>query len=333
MMTTRDEIKTRIRKVIIWGAGADYQSLYNIIKYEELKGNIDVVAIADKHAWQDKIDGYKAIHPQEIKEYPFDYVIISPIKYYNEIILEASEMGINRECLIKGNVLQIPCFDFKDYALLRENPVSIISDTCWGGRLYHYLDLPFTSPFINFWISDSDFVKMANNLKCYLSRPLNMELQGDMYTEPIGSLEIENEKVLFHFTHHNTFEDARKDFERRRNRINWNNLFIKMHYCKQMAYMGGGVTEDSVENVAQFDTIPYDKKICLTQFRMETLTSFQSVLVQNAFVHDYPKWNRNTPRNIIAYSHTMETLAKEYNIFQLLLTGKKIARFKEKELA
>lgn len=313
-----------MHRVIIWGAGDDYQSLYNLIKYEELKGNIEIVAIADRFAWQERIDGYKVILPDDIKNNTFDYVIISSSKYYDEIVAEALKMGINRDYLIKGSVLRIPCFDFTDYAQLKENSVSIISDNCWGGVLYHYLDLPFMSPFINFWIPNSDFVKMVSDLEGYMSCPLSMERQGDMRNYPIGSLEIGGEKVFFYFCHHDTFEEAQNDFERRKSRINWNNLFIKMHYAKGYIH-----SKHSIEDIARFEKIPYEKKVCLSLYRTETIASFPSVLIQNSFRHDYPEWDYDS-RNFVDYAVHPQRLSREYNIFKLLLRGEKVARFEEK---
>lgn len=54
---------TLVYKIIIWGTGDEYQKLYNIVKYEELKKNIEIVAIVDKNKWQRKLDGYPVIFP------------------------------------------------------------------------------------------------------------------------------------------------------------------------------------------------------------------------------------------------------------------------------
>lgn len=321
-----------MREIIIWGAGRDYQSLYNLIKFEELKGNIEVIAIADKHAWQITIDGYKVIRPGEIKNHTFDYIVISSSKYYEEIKAEALKLGIKRESLIRGAVLQIPCFDFAEYAQLRENPVSIISDDCWGGFLYHYLDLPFMTPFINLRILDSGFLKMIGNLEKYLSRPLIMERQGDMRFCPVGSLDVDGEKVFLFFVHHDTFEEARKDFDRRRGRINGSNLFIKMSYDKA-EFFQFSTSEDDLSDkcfckyMSWFDSLPYKKKICWVHSDMGTQISLPSVVVRNSFTHEYPEWSRGNPRLCRGYDFDMNYLEKEYDIFKLLLTGEHNARF------
>lgn len=80
--------------------------------------------------------------------------------------------------MINGAVLHIPGFDFEDYIKLRENPVSIITNDCFGEMLYHYLNLEFSSLFINCWIDANDFLLLVNDLEEYVKQPLLLKQEG-----------------------------------------------------------------------------------------------------------------------------------------------------------
>ena len=184
-----------MNRVIVWGNGHDYQMIYNLLKFEELKGNIEIAAIADSNRWQHRIDNYPAISPQEINQYKYDFIIVTSSKYFGEILGQAKAMGISHECLVPGRVFQIPCFDFESYASLKRNPISIISDDCWGGRVYHYLGLRLDSPFVNCYIYNNDFVKMIDDLFYYIEQPLQMGEAGTQWKTPIGSLGEDEKKI------------------------------------------------------------------------------------------------------------------------------------------
>lgn len=154
-----------MRQCIVWGAGAEYDRILNQLRYEELKENLKCVALLSKNTRQfaKKKDGYLLVSKEELKYIEFDYLIVAGGEAYDkEIKGEALALGIPNNKIIFSRVFKIPNFDFKRYASLRENPVTILSDDCWGGYVYHALNLPFTSPLINIsWKSDSycDFLK------------------------------------------------------------------------------------------------------------------------------------------------------------------------------
>lgn len=305
-------------KVIIWGLGDDYQTSYNLIKFEELKGNIEIVAVVDENKWYTKVDGYSRIPLKELCQCEYDFIIVSSSKYYNEIVQKAESMGICRDLLIPVRVFNIPCFDFSEYVLLKKNPVSIISDDCWGGKIYHYLCLRFDSPFINFFIYNDDFVKLISNFKIYMNKPLVLEQEGTVTEMPVGSLGEKEEKVYLHFNHAYSFEEAKLEFERRRDRINKNNLFIKMSY---------GWGKYSENTVLEYDKIPCNKKIFLTPFE----TRFKSEVVLDYFREEYKRKNLEKsyhiqPGDFIGYLQNIRLLAREYNILRMLTAGEVLKR-------
>jgi len=62
--------------------------------------------------------------------------------------------------------------------------------------------------------------------------------------------------VLIHFLHYKTFEEAQEKWNKRKQRINWDNLFVMM-YTSEM------------EEAERFDRLPYEKKICFVPFETD----------------------------------------------------------------
>ncbi|HBI93588.1 MAG TPA: exopolysaccharide biosynthesis protein [Terrisporobacter glycolicus] len=99
---------------------------------------------------------------------------------------------------------------------------TIISHNCIGGVLSHELGLRFLSPTVNLFMVNEDFIKFCENLEYYLSLEIT-HYDGKIKREyPLGKC---GDLVLY-FVHYNSFEDARKKWEERKQRINMNNIYI-----------------------------------------------------------------------------------------------------------
>lgn len=124
-----------MKKCILWGMGKDYDFLLNQVMFEIYKGNIEIVAIVCRE--QDRYclrrDGFDTITKKELDGMEFDYVIITTAQFFEEIKREAIDMGIPERRIILGTVFHLPQFDFQLYSNLIENPITILSDDCWGG--------------------------------------------------------------------------------------------------------------------------------------------------------------------------------------------------------
>ena len=120
--------------------------------------------------------------------------------------------------------------------------ISIIAQNCIGGVLYHDLGLEFSSPTVNLFFMGPDFVRFVSNLKHYMDLDPVMTW-GENY--PIGYLE----DVQIHFMHYATCLEARDAWNRRKHRINWDNILV---LCTDM--------EDFTDEVfARWKDIPYPK--------------------------------------------------------------------------
>lgn len=221
-------------RCIIWGMGKDYESILNQINFEIYKGNIEVIAIVcrkvDKYC--EKRDGFPIILKEELIELDFDYVIISSSLFFKQIREEAVQLGIEQSKIINGQIFKKPLFDFQSYSELIRNPVTIITDDCWGGMVYHYLELEFTSPLINTSWEKDEYAKFIQDPLFYLGTDLTMVREGNLMEGicPIGGLGKDEKSVKIHFVHNVDFNEAKQQWDRRMKRINENNLFVKMGF-------------------------------------------------------------------------------------------------------
>lgn len=133
--------------------------------------------------------------------------------------------------------------------LIRED-FTIIASNCNGTMIYHDLGLPFLSPTINLTISAPDFVKLAEDLRYYMAQPLAPLESTEAIPCPRGLLG----DLSINFVHYKTFEEGRDAWERRKARINWENLFF---ICSDK----DGGTYDVIR---RFDRLPHPHKVIFT---------------------------------------------------------------------
>lgn len=162
-------------------------------------------------------------------------------------------MGIEANKILNGQIFRIPLFDFGLYAELIENPVTILADDCWGGFVYHYLGLAFSSPLINVLWDKSEYAKFIQAPLFYLETELTMVREGDLRVGlfPIGKLGKNGKEVQIQFIHNVDFYEAKQQWDRRKKRINSDNLFVKMGF--------GMSNKDVKEYIGAFCNCKYNK--------------------------------------------------------------------------
>lgn len=242
-------------RCIIWGMGNEYETILNQIYFEIYKGNIEVIAIVcrkeDRYCeWR---DSFPIILKKEIMKLNFDYIIVSSSVFYKEIKAEAVALGIEEKKIIRGEIFKRTLFDFKMYSKLIKNPVTIITDDCWGGYVYNYLGLEFSSPLINtFWDKD-EYARFIQEPLFYLQTDLVMIRDGDLRKGiwPVGRLGEFGKYVQIQFVHSVDFHEAEQQWNRRKKRINQNNILVKM---------GFGVSDKNVKTyIDAFERCKYRK--------------------------------------------------------------------------
>lgn len=144
------------------------------------------------------------------------------------------------------------------YHFLKNRDFTIISNNCWGGHVYQYFGMQYNSPTIGLTFFADEYLKFASNLKKYLSMDLKFIPKSEsryyrVYKEkkkyyPIGVLG-DIEIVFLHYT---SEDEAREKWNRRKARMNWDNLIVKFNDMNL-------ATE---EHIRRFDKLPYRNKIC-----------------------------------------------------------------------
>ena len=102
---------------------------------------------------------------------------------------------------------------------VKPNDVSIISQNCIGGVFYHDLGMQFLSPTINLFIKEPDFVRFVLNLRHYMECQLEMRWEEEY---PVGKLD----DIEISFLHYETCKEAKEQWNRRKQRINWNKIMV-----------------------------------------------------------------------------------------------------------
>lgn len=146
---------------------------------------------------------------------------------------KAISIGIDKDKLILGKVFTIPGFEWEKYLSIKKKGISIISNYCIGGMLYHTFGLEFKSPTINMFCGGKDFIKFVSNLEYYLEQEL-LPYKNDIYIPGTLGLEqfvekgiIDNE-IVWNFNHDIYSEDAIEKWNRRKCRVNKDYVYIVM---------------------------------------------------------------------------------------------------------
>ena len=143
----------------------------------------------------------------------------------------------------------INSFDFPDN-------LTILSNTCIGGRLYHDYHQKFLSPTIDFYMDPDTFVKFCCNLKYYLDceiKPLpnyKSDYLKDFLFCDIGGL-------IAAFSHTNdSYNKIISKWNERKKRINYNNIVV---LATDRNVLTNPITRCSEDVVKDFGKIPYKK--------------------------------------------------------------------------
>ena len=229
----------------------------------------------------------------------FDIIIVGGLDVeMSEVMKEAARLGLDEDKIVLDRTICVPDFTLEKYKQLRHSQLSIISLVCWGGLAYHLFGLPFTSPTINLWFEEREFIKLLRDPQRYFDKELRFLkkglYEGDEY--PIFFLG----DVKVHMNHYTDVEFARTKWEERRLKINWFNLLVMMH-------------TDTPEILKEFDQLPYGKKVCFT--------SFETKLNSGYYID--PKYRRGLPHLVTTVNNTARNIVKIYDMWDMLLYGKK----------
>ena len=129
---------------------------------------------------------------------------------------------------------------------LRARDFTLLTNNCLGGLLYHELGLPFLSPLINIYMNNGDFLRLCGDLERYMAEPLAFFRRPgtDCPVAKLGELTIK-------FPHESSEASARANWERRRARIRYDNLYV--------IFLDIG--NATAEELAAFDALPQKNRL------------------------------------------------------------------------
>lgn len=134
---------------------------------------------------------------------------------------------------------------------------TIISNNCWGTFVYKGLRLQYRTPFVGLFLFAPDYMTLLENFEYYMSKDLTFidESKYKQYVDydikyPVGLLG----DLEIHFVYYKNNEDAAEKWDRRRKRINWDNIYYK--FCDRDLC--------TPELIERFIKLPYENKVCFT---------------------------------------------------------------------
>lgn len=140
-------------------------------------------------------------------------------------------------------------------------PVCIFSNDCWGGEFYRSTGRPYNTPFVGLMLMAPCYLKLLAAPRHYFNQELEFTSQtkykklqelNQKRPYPIGLLG----EVEVHFLHYKSQSEAAEKWNRRKNRIDWDHLFVK--FCMDKDY----ATRQCLE---AFQRLPYKNKICFSR--------------------------------------------------------------------
>lgn len=244
------------------------------------------------------------INKSELSSINYDLiVVIGQNASLVPILKEAEELNINLDKVILDRTICIPGFTIKRYEKLRFSKLSIFSSNCWGGIICHAMGLPFLSPIVNMFYSETGFIKFLKDPMNYMNKELRFYKMGfDKYLNPQEYPIFLLGDVQLYMNHYGKVgpDIARQKWEERRLKINWYNLLVMM-YTENPAIL------------EEFDKLPYSKKVCFVNFKSDLESAFY---IDPALLPGRPLWE------IILRMPQLE-VTPIFDYFDMLIYGKK----------
>ena len=156
---------------------------------------------------------------------------------------------------------------------------TIISNDCWAGHVYRYFGIPYNTPTIGTGFFADDYIKFVSSLEKYLNEELIMiDVHESKHYEDVlkgsshflkcpyarlGDIEVR-------FGHYNSADEAYNKWNRRRDRMNLDNLIVKMSEHNKC----------TKEILVAFDALPYQKKFVFTtrDYKLESQVIYKEYL-------------------------------------------------------
>lgn len=187
---------------------------------------------------------------------------------------------------------------YNDRKRLNNKNFTIISNNCWGGNVSTDFNVQHHSPFVGMFIYTDDYLKLCRNLEYYLAQDLEFLEYSRRDPENVRHIEEGYPIALLgdielNLQHYKSKEEAVSKWNRRRERINWDNLYFKLDE-------NYGATP---EDLKEFDNLPYDNIVIMTE-------------------KEYPELKHGVYFKDFSLKSRMEQYRRYFDVVEWLNTGK-----------
>jgi len=174
---------------------------------------------------------------------------------------------------------------------LNNKHFTLFANNCISGFIYQRYGLKYETPTIGVGFMPLEFVKFCNNYEYYLSQEL---VQTDDFNhdwfKPTGGGEVNFpvgrlDDICLYFQHSKDFEKSKADWEKRKKRINKDNVFMVLYDH-----------ESNLENFEAFETIKSENKIYLYH-KGEIINSKDAFFIKDFNDPTRGWWSRMNKRN------------------------------------
>lgn len=129
-----------------------------------------------------------------------------------------------------------------------------------GGFMYKSCGLPYNTPLVGLYFYAPEYIKFLKNLKYNIEQPIRFiprsESQYAQYISKdyiIGVLG--NTGIEIVFMHYRSEQEVLEKWERRKSRINYDNMIVK--------FSDSDPARDD-KYIEEFDELPFEHKVCFT---------------------------------------------------------------------
>lgn len=295
-------------RCLVCGTGQTFFDNNIYIRYLEKTGEIIVNGITSDEQIYDELYGWHFVKKKDVNVMDYDVVIVMTTdSTFKNIRSEMIRLGFSDDVIIPYKVIPLYGFSIEKYIALKRNTPTIIASNCWGGIVYNQLGLEFKSPFINMFEEHEDYIKILKNLSYYMDCDLEFIREGlDNISGQVYPI-VKCDDVYLHFNHYRTYEDALECWNRRKKRINWDNLFVMFF-------------EDNERRAKEFADLCYNKKICFTSFKIKEKST--------EFIECFDKGTLKGKALWQVVNEIAQGKYVYYDFFELLLNGKIVKQSK-----